>query len=746
MIPLISFRARNLLRAAAAIVLLSGAALAVSPFPEEPAGARPGVCLVLSGGGARGLAHVGVLKFLDEMGVHPSCVVGTSAGALVGALYCSGMKAADIEALLHEQDFSQLVRDTPQRRRLDYELKRTAVPPSILMELKNGSLSFPEGVLEGERVVAKLNETFFRLGTTDIRDFDRLPVPFRAVAADVRSGRLVVFDRGRLTTAVRASIAVPLLFTPVHLEGMMLVDGGVLNNIAVDVAKELGYRKVIAVNVARAPSPDRKRLDNLFDIMDESYTLARREKDAWLLRMADVVIEPDMEGVSVTDFDQVDELVRRGYQVAETQRRPLADLFAGEAGGPLPPPPGPGKYAVPVAVVAVSGARRVSPGRVLSKTDVRPGKVVEAEQLGESVENILAMDQFRRVDYDLSFDRGVLSLEYLVGEAPRRELNFTLHFDTDYQFLGFGRYLNRAFLGSPLDFEVRVIAGPVRDYRMKLKAPLAFGNKSLSFEVEGYYSSQPRELYLNKQPLEAFDERHGGMSLGAGLSLGSSFGLFAKVHLERLDMRSKSWFDEQGGRFDAFARFGAGFDTLDDASFPRSGARIEAWVEKHFRLFDRGMDFTRAQAAGDFFIPLSRRMVLNLSGTAATGYDVPVYQLFYAGGYNFMRWASPPLPGYRLDELFGKDLWTASFELRRKLGFTSAGIVDASYLFLRGGVAGVRLPRFTPSGIDLETPVRAYKGIGAGLAVSTRVGPIRLFIGFGEDKRVNWTLSLGPEF
>ncbi|MBP7867471.1 MAG: patatin-like phospholipase family protein [Acidobacteria bacterium] len=743
--PLIR-RARKAFRAVAAFALLTGAALAVSPFPEETAATRPGVCLVLSGGGARGLAHIGVLKMLDEMGVHPACVIGTSAGALVGSLYCSGMKASDIEALLKEQDFSQLTRDTPQRRRLDFEVKRNAVPPSILVELKNGVLSFPEGVLEGERVLAKLNETFFNLGTVDVRDFDRLPVPFRAVAADVRTGRLVVFDRGRLTTAVRASIAVPLLFTPVHLDGMMLVDGGVLNNVAVDIARELGYRKIIAVNVARPPSPERKRLENLFDIMDESYTLARREKDALLLKMASVVIEPDMEGVSVTDFNRVDDLLKRGYQAATGLRKPVADLFAGESAGPLPPPPGDGKYAVPVSVVGVTGARRVSPGRVLRKSDVRPGKVIDPEELGESVENILAMDQFRRVDYDLSFDRGVLSLEYLVGEAPRRELNFTLHFDTDYQFLGFGRYIGRGFLGSPLDLEVRVTAGLVRDYRMMLKAPIPFGNHSLNFQVGGYYSSQPRELYLDKNPLEAFDERHGGMFLGTSLSLGSTFGLFGDVHLERLDLRSKSWFDENGGQFDAFARFGAGFDTIDDWTFPRSGIRLEAFVEKHFRLFDRGKDYTRAQASGDVYFPLSPRMVLNLSGTAATGYDIPVYQLFYAGGYNFMHWASPPLPGYRLDELFGKDLWTASFELRRKMGFASTGIIDASYLYLRAGVAGVRIPDFSGPTPNLDTPLRAYKGIGAGLAVATRVGPVRLFIGFGEDKRVNWTLSLGPEF
>ncbi len=714
--------------------------------PAEPVATKPGVCLVLGGGGARGLAHVGVLKVLDEMGLKPACVVGTSAGALVGSLYCSGVDAKAMEKLLHETDFNEVIRDTPNRRLLNYSSKMDQRPPSLSLEIRDKALRIPQGVMEGERVIGLLNDTFFRMGTVDIRDFDRLPVPFRAIAADVRSGKLVVFDKGRLTQAVRASIAVPLVFTPVHMDDMVLVDGGVLNNVAVDVAKSLGYRKVLAINVARPPAPEKKRLDNLFDIMDEAYTLARREKDAVLLAMADVVVEPDMEGVSVADFEKVDELVGRGYASASQARDKLAALFRGEPAGPEPRPVGTGKYDVPVRQVGVEGAKNVSAGLVLHNSDIRSGDKATADEIGESVENIYAMDRFRKVDYDLSFHQGMLSLNYLVEERPRQQIDLTLHFDTDYKFLGYASFVGRRLLGTRSDLELRFVGGLVQDIRAILSVPFTFGSQTFSMNVGGYYTSIPRELFLNKQNFDDFTEKKAGLQAGTSFSFGRYFGLNAHFNVERVNIRSKGYFDEEDTSLDSFFTLGAGVDTLDDWHFPRKGFRFDANVEKHVRMFNEGENYARAWATTDIYFPVPGKMVVNLSGTFAQGWDIPIYRVFYAGGMNQMEWASARMPGYRLDELFGKDVWTASLELRRQLNFHSAGVVDASYFYVRAGVAGVRVPMFTETDYSLDTPLRSYNGLGVGVALATRIGPVRLFVGVGEDHRVNWIFTVGPEF
>jgi NTE family protein len=723
-------------------VLLGGIS-ADEAFEPPPGPPREGVCLVLSGGGARGLAHIGVLEALDELGVRPACVVGTSAGALVGSLYCAGYSGREIEALIRDIDLKAMIRDQPDRRLLDFSGKSVPHVPSIRLESGPEGLQLPSGMLEGQEILKELNLAFTRRGVQDIHDFDRLPIPFRAVATDLKRGEAFVFDQGDLAVAVRASIAIPFFFTPVIYEDKVLVDGGVINNIAVDVARQLGYRTVIAVNVS-APVPYyKKKLDSLFQIMDESFALARLEKDRRLQDMADLVLFPDVSDYAVSDFHRVTDLVAQGYACAGLWQPDLAALFT-----PAPPPPAspPGwKYTAPVGVVSVEGVGGAGAAEVLAKSEVKSGGQLTEERLDRSVEKVYALNRYRSVDYRLDYDQGRLDLTYRVDERPRQALDLSLRFDTDYQFLGRARYTAREFLGSPLEAQLGILAGDLKDYRAAVELPVQ-GPLPLALRAEGYFTLQPREIRYDQELVDQVDEKHYGFAIGGTANLGNAVGVYGRLHLEQIHNVSLGVFDERERHAVSFVRVGVGVDTLNDWSFPTRGLRFDLHTDQGFRALGGDLAFAKLESSADLYLPLTTNNGLRLGGTAGWSRDLPKYMIFFAGGQNTLTAAPWPVPGYELNELYGKDLWTGNVEYRRRFPIQSLGLFDAAYLYLRYGVAGVRLPEVEADTVRLDTPYQYFHGGGIGAALGTRFGPVRVFLGFGQAGRISWTLSLGPEF
>jgi NTE family protein len=244
------------LLAALALLMASAAAPAEAPAAAPQAAAtppavagRPRIGLVLSGGGARGVAHVGVLKVLEELRIPIDAIAGTSMGAVVGGLYASGMSAAQIERELAGVDWQDAFRDRPARNGLNFRRKREDRDFLVQLPLgfRDGRFHLPTGLIQGQ----KLNQLLRGLTqpVAQVRQFDRLPTPFRAVATDLETGNQVVLGDGDLVTALRASLSAPGIFAPVERDGRLLVDGGVANNVPIDVARAMGVDRLIVVDV-----------------------------------------------------------------------------------------------------------------------------------------------------------------------------------------------------------------------------------------------------------------------------------------------------------------------------------------------------------------------------------------------------------------------------------------------------------------------------------------------------------------
>ena len=256
------------LRAIGNTVLL--AVLLSVPSLQAAVGGRDKIGLVLAGGCARGIAHVGVIRALEEMQIPVDMIAGTSMGALVGGLYATGMDAGDLRRVVAEMDWQLAFTDgisrdeQPIRRKADdYDY-----PIKISLAFKDGELSFPLGLIQGQQVRMIIKDLMVEADHID--DFDKLPIPYRAVATDIESGEAYVFDGGTMVTAMRASMSIPGLLAPVEYDGRLLVDGGVANNVPVDVARDMGADRVITIDIG-TPLKDRDEINSLVSVADQSW-------------------------------------------------------------------------------------------------------------------------------------------------------------------------------------------------------------------------------------------------------------------------------------------------------------------------------------------------------------------------------------------------------------------------------------------------------------------------------------------
>ncbi|WP_140631865.1 patatin-like phospholipase family protein [Methylibium rhizosphaerae] len=379
----------------------------LQPCTAQPAaaglGERPRIGLVLSGGGARGGAHLGVLKVLQELQVPVDVVVGTSAGAIIGAAYASGMPLAEIEAEMRPLHTATLFRDID---RSDLPVRRKAddvhnyIGPEV--GINAAGLALPKGAVAGVSLEAVLRRLTARQHD---EDFDRLPVRFRAVATDVTTAEMVVLGRGSLATAIRASMALPAIVNPVEVDGRLLVDGGVSRNLPVDVARALGADVVIAVNIG-TPLLRRDELTSLLSVSEQMVrvlTAKNVNQSLQELGPQDVLITPDLGGVTTADFDHLFEAASAGEKAARAAAGQLArwrvDASA-YAALELRRITGPGA-APRVDEVRIVGLQRANPDAVRAALSIQPGDAFDAAAADADMRRLYASGDFERVSYHL---------------------------------------------------------------------------------------------------------------------------------------------------------------------------------------------------------------------------------------------------------------------------------------------------------------------------------------------------------
>ena len=314
------------------LALLPAASLAAESATTAAAAApaaRPRVCLVLSGGGARGYAHLGVLQYLEQLHIPVDCIAGTSMGALIGGLYASGLSADELEQRLATTNLSDIAFDRTERRRLPQSQREDdfQYPISLAAGINDdGKLKLASGLVQGNNLLALLQGWTAQLPANI--DFARLPIPFRAVATDLSRGTPVTLGNGSLPRAMRASMAVPGLFAPFRIGDRTLVDGGLVANLPVQTARDMGADVIIAVNIA-TPLQEADRLQSPTAVAQQMVGILIQQNvqsQKALLGRADVLIEPELPGMSFTDFARGKDGINAGWDAAQRQEARLTAL------------------------------------------------------------------------------------------------------------------------------------------------------------------------------------------------------------------------------------------------------------------------------------------------------------------------------------------------------------------------------------------------------------------------------------
>ncbi len=562
--------------------LPAGRAAAQDAPAEAP---RPRVGLVLSGGGARGLAHVGVLKALEELRIPVDAIAGTSMGAVVGGLYASGMTAAEIEKLMRSLDWSAAFRDRPARNTLNFRRKQDDREFLVRFPLgiQGGDFRLPRGLIQGQRLTQTLRVQTMPVAA--VEDFDELPTPFRAVAADLETGERVVLERGDLTSAMRASMSAPGVFAPVEVDGRLLVDGGIVENLPVDVAKSMGVDIVIAVDVGFLPV-GRKELTSALAVSNQAITimmLRETGRQRALLSADDVLILPELGSLQSTDFAAAEKTIDLGLAAMRASTERLARLSLAEepwqaylAARAIQP-----QQPVVHFVRTDLKSERYSE-RIQAELGPVMGQPLDPQALDARLSHFYGSDNFEALDYRLVREGVLTGIEV---SARRKSwgpnfLRFGLELQDDFQgnssFSAGVRAqvteVNR--FGAEWQTDAQVGANPL--FRTEFYQPIGYGSNwfvvpRLSIERQNldiFEDDRRLATYRVRESAAEFDfgrefgswgELRGGVIYGDGnrnLLVGDS---------SDPDLPPRDRFDR--GEF--MARFAV--DLLNDVFFPRDG-------------------------------------------------------------------------------------------------------------------------------------------------------------------------------
>jgi len=693
--------------------------------------ARPRTCLVLSGGGARGAAHIGVLKVLEEMRVPVDCIAGTSMGSIVGGAYASGMSVADMEKALGSITSNGLFVENPPRQDLTMRRKQDdrsiLFGPEIGLDSGTGKLGLPKGLVSGIQLESVLRGL---VRTPGFVSFDALPIPFRAVATDLETGTAFVISEGDVAQAMRASMSVPGAIAPAERGTHILVDGGLTDNLPVDVARAMGAEIVIAVNLG-TPLMRRDQLGSAFGVTSQMINILTEQNvraSLASLKPTDVLIEPKLGNFSASDFDDL----MRTVPIGEAAAREVAPRLAALS---LPAPEyaalqasrtAPAPTALVVDEVRFAPMARVNPEILRGSMESKAGAPVEPQMIDRDLRRMYGTGDFERVGYSVLDEHGqrVLLVQAVEKAWGPDYLRLGLGLGSDFKgdnFFNVAASYRKTWL-NPLGAEWRSDAeiGNTSLIATEFYQP-AFVSRALFVAPRAEALRRTQDLYDDTQRIARYNVR----SALAGIDIGSEFGRFGEVrvgavagNVHATEETGPPQLAPRAGRIQQgalTARFE--LDQLDSANFPRSGYAARVSFYDSLPSLGADVSYKRWDAEANAAVAFGRHAVqFALKGGGPVGSDpLPSYDQMIWGG--FLQQSGYPrgaLTGQRLE--FGRVVY--NYRLAQQRLFEGA---YAGFSLEAGHLGGPLVPTGAAGTI---------KSAAAFIAVDTPLGP--LYLGYGR--------------
>jgi NTE family protein len=736
-------RAAALARLTALIVCLA----VVSAAHAQDDAARPRIGLVLSGGGARGGAELGVIKALEELRVPIDVVAGTSIGAAIGGLYASGMTVEEIEDFVRGIDWDAAFLNRTPRQLESFRRKRE--DDLFLLEMRPGiddeGLALPVGVVQGQVIDTILARVL--LPVAHVRDFDELAIPFRAVAGDLETGQALIIGRGNLSRAIRASMAVPAVLTPIEIDGRMLVDGGIALNLPVNVAKAMGADRIIAVDISERPMT-RENLRSVVDVTEQLTNLltSRGVTDQLaLLSDEDVLLRPDLPAeYGSTDFGLMAETIDAGYKLTITNRALFTNmqLSPEEYAAWRASLPNPRRTAQPsIDFVRFGDSEPLAPSVIEARIDdVEVGQPLVFEDLERSLNRVYGLGIYQNVRFDLVEEGGQQGLEFDLVERSwgpsyvQLGLRYTSASDEDARFGLAASYLRTGINDLGGEWRATVLFGDepgfVGDWYQPLgPKALTFINPELAVESTLLNIFENDELVAEARLRQAIFEFGIGRELLDWAEIRGGFRVGAGDTRLHIGDPAAVPFDEFH-RGEWFTRFSV--DTLDNISFPRAGTFMTAeWRGSNEELLAADVDYDQLLLSLVHARTWSRNTLLTTVryDTTISG-ETPAFALFRIGGFR-------DLSGLNSGEFTGQHVARVGASYYREIG-------DLALFPAFVGLSAEFGNAWNSRGdISAEDAILG-KSIWAG--VDTPVGPVFMGYGRAEDDQDAFYLFLGRLF
>jgi NTE family protein len=719
-----------------ALLQVPPALQAASQFEPDP---DVSIGLALSGGSAKGFAHIGVLRVLERAGLPIDAIAGTSMGSLVGGLYAIGYTTDMLEQLTVEQDWEALFTDSYDRRSWTIESK---LAREYLLELpiRGQRPQLPAGLVAGQRISQLF--TGLTWSAHAVSDFRSFPIPFVALATDLETGEAVALDNGLLPQAMRASISIPTVFAPVWIGDRVLVDGGLSRNLPAQDVAELGADVIICIDVSD-PLATADSIRTLLDVLDQSISFRTAASTEEQRRLCDVIIEPDIEELSAMAFDRAAEWIARGEAAARAALPQILDM-AGEARAR-------GSRHVPLSRVdsthvdelRLEGLQLASSYSVARALDLEVPGWVTREQVDRAIGNAYSSGLFASVTYRLdSVQRGdslVSILAVRFEEEKRDRLGFSFRYETRYK----ASILMSTTLRNLLQY------GSVTRFDMRLGQQIQLGGQYFRRSGPGRALSLGARAEWSEAPLDFFEDgrrvaevRVDVLNLSGflGMALGNTALAGVLVKGEYAHNRATitaDEFDEKDTFYTVAALVRA--DTYDRDAVPSRGFGLLLKSEWADRSIGSGLTFSHNVFDADLYLPIHRHASLIVRatlGSSSGGDDLPTHYLFFLGGSSpYLIFPDRQFPFFGLETHERRGRHIQSFQLGLQLEFA-----ERLFAILRLN-AGDTFDRW-----DFD-PDSYLTGYGLTLGVRTPFGPITATI--AETTLKEWpdlSVDVGYQF
>ncbi|WP_177164344.1 patatin-like phospholipase family protein [uncultured Fusobacterium sp.] len=684
---------------------------------------RPKIALVLSGGGAKGAAHIGVLKVLEKYQVPIDIIVGTSVGSIVGGMYSVGYSPDEIEKTVLNLKFNSLLTNSKDRnlKNIEEKIENDKYPFTMSID-KNLKLSFPMGILNGENIYLQLKDIFSR--AENIKNFNELPIEYRAITTDLQTGKEVILSDGDLAIATFKSMAIPSFLEPVKDENKFYVDGGVVNNFPIDVAISLGADIIIAVDITAETSKINEK-SNLVTILDKLATYNGNRKTETHKKLADLLIVPDVKDHDTIDFGNLNELVVAGEDAAEKYGYILANLsspkdFNEIKDKALKEEP------IQINKIKLEGNSILTLKKVNElKPSVKNRKFTKAD-LNDWTKKIYSVSYIERVFYEVNDDTVIFKVKEKDGINIRASLNYASNYGGSMNIAAtvpnFGIWTRNYTIKAEASSFPKINFNNVTFYEVgKFKL---LGGASIGYETD------PLFIYKNGDKVSTYTTNKFIASLSFGTAISNSVVSGISLGYANNDNKYLSG-DRDIYNFNEnyqalFSSIYTYVDTLNEKNFPSKGTilRLEGFNSQD--ISGKETNLGGGMFSANFYTPLSEKFSVGfgVAGGKMRGEELPKSSLFRIGGLRSSETAF-------------------SF-----VGLPMMGVYADEFYILRGGIqykltdtfhllAKYNMLTYSSDSLPFQDNYsigdRKYHGYGGGIGWNTFLGPISLFLSNNLD-------------